>query len=347
MKSRCLFLVLLSFMVIYVDGQSVILCDGDLNKSLYAAPDPDVAPGGNFDLSIWSLQLPTGSGTSPTTIPPAGLVGADGYTDSDYFYTDKTDGAMTFMDPQQGIATSGSLHCRTELREMTSNGSAAAWLWNGTNTITVAGEVMQVGDGTGGHVVLGQVFNSSDNIPLCEFEYDAGINGFKVLYEEIKGNGSYIDLNAPCALNTRYVFSLSMSNGVLIVSVNGNQVYSRTPGFSGKQFYFKCGCYDQTATAGSPAALPYTTVKICSLNVYHENVAATLQPSLQRTSGQRVSFTEGMISLPGVVAFIDAKGRIFRNADVRKQAALHQGFYITKFATGAIGTAAFIHERGN
>jgi len=264
MKNGILFLGLLSFIGVF--------CYGPTKNRLVGALNPAVAPGGNFDLSIWSLQLPTGPGTSATTVPPARLMGAGGFTDSNYFFTDKTDGAMTFMDPGQGSTTSGSTHCRTELREMTPGGLAAAWSWDSTNIMTITGEVVQLGGGPGGHVTLGQVFNSTDGIPLCEFEYYADVNGFKILYEEAKGAGSSIDLNTPCALNAKYAFSLSLSSGILSVSINGSQVYSKTPSFSAKQFYFKCGCYDQTAIAGAPSVVPYTSVKVYSLDVQHGNV---------------------------------------------------------------------------
>ncbi|HEV2635972.1 MAG TPA: ricin-type beta-trefoil lectin domain protein [Actinocrinis sp.] len=56
--------------------------------------NPSVAPGGNFTLSQWELQLPTGSAGDPTTILPAQLEGDSGFTDS-YFSTG-TDGSMTF-----------------------------------------------------------------------------------------------------------------------------------------------------------------------------------------------------------------------------------------------------------
>lgn len=305
MISRFLFFVLLSFIVEFVCAQTRIHDDAQLNKHLFTASPPPLAPGVNFDLSIWSLQLPTGSGTSPTTIPPTLLAGTIGYTDSNYFYTDKSDGAMTFMDPQQGITTSGSLHCRTELREMTSSETPAAWPWNGTNTMTVIGEITQVGGGFAGYVTLGQIFNSSDDIPLCEFEYYTSVNGFKMLYEETKGDGSSIDLNTPCALHTKYTFSFSLTGGVLTISINGNQVYSKSPSLSGKQFYFKCGCYDQTATAGSPSTLPYTTVKIYSLNVLHDNATPTLAPTHRQLSGPWESF----IRTRGDGPFLDISGR--------------------------------------
>src|SRR5258708_33209114 len=81
-----------------------------------------VAPGGNFNLSVWSLQLPIGSPGSPTTIPPSQLQGSSGYTNPTYFWTDKNDGSMTFWDPEAGVTTPNSSFAGTELREMDSNG---------------------------------------------------------------------------------------------------------------------------------------------------------------------------------------------------------------------------------
>jgi hypothetical protein len=58
-----------------------------------------------------------------------------GYED-DYFYLAE-DGGQIFMDPATGITTSGSQHCRTELREQTPGAGSAAWASTGTNTMTV------------------------------------------------------------------------------------------------------------------------------------------------------------------------------------------------------------------
>jgi hypothetical protein len=147
-----------------------------------------------IDFSIWSLQEPSGSGTSPTTISPSQLVA--GYSDA-YFYK-AADGGQAFMDTETGITTSGSTHCRTELREMTSSGAQAARAPNGTNTMDVTGKVTLLGGGSNGKVTVGQVFNSNASIPLCELMYSASVNGFVLLYEEAKGEGTVSDLNTPC-----------------------------------------------------------------------------------------------------------------------------------------------------
>ncbi len=228
----------------------------------------------SIDYSIWSLQEPSGSGTSPTTISPSQLVA--GYSDA-YFYI-AADGGQAFMDTQTGITTSGSIHCRTELREVTSSGAQAAWAPSGTNTMDVTGQVMLVGGGLSGAVTVGQVFNSNDSIPLCELMYSASVGGFVLLYEEAKGAGTTVDLQTPAALNTPYSFQLSLTNGVLTVSINGTQVYSQTPSANilSKEFYFKCGNYDQTTSSGTVTTTPYTIVENYSIDVVHEADAVSV-----------------------------------------------------------------------
>jgi hypothetical protein len=222
----------------------------------------------SIDYSIWSLQEPSGSGTSPTTISPSQLVA--GYSDA-YFYT-APDGGQAFMDTQVGITTSGSTHCRTEMREMTPDGAQAAWAPTGTNTMDVTGQVTLLGGGANGKVTVGEVFNNDESIPLCELMYSASVDGFVLLYEEAKGAGTTVDLQTPVALNTLYSFQLSLTNGVLTVSINGTQVYSHMPSSSilSKEFYFKCGNYDQTTSSGAVTTTPYTIVENYSIDVVHE-----------------------------------------------------------------------------
>ena len=123
---------------------------GPIAQSILA--DPSVAPGGNFDLAIWSLQEPVGSPGSPTTIPPSRLKGANGFQDS-YFYTDTRDGAMTFWAPEKGVTTPNSNFARSELREMNRDGSAANWTLAGTHKLNATLRVVSVTS----NVCVGQV----------------------------------------------------------------------------------------------------------------------------------------------------------------------------------------------
>jgi Alginate lyase len=230
-----------------------------------AGKGPGNAP---IDYSVWQLQLPIGSGTSPTTVSSAELLA--GFS-NEYFYV-APDGGQMFMDPATGVTTSGSQHCRTEMRELTAAGAQAAWALSGTNTLTVEGKVTLVGGGSKGNVTVAQVFNGSGSAPLCELEYSVSKGGFQLLYEEAKGNGTTVDLKTPVALSARYAFVLSLSQGVLDVSINGKQVYEHTPSASlaANQFYFKFGNYDQSAAAGAISTTPYTIVEAYSAKIVHE-----------------------------------------------------------------------------
>ena len=241
---------------------------GDSGGTSSAGGMAGLGAGGPIDYSIWTLQLPIGSGTSPTTISSAQLL--VGYSDP-YFYL-AADGGQTFMDPATGTTTSGSQHCRSEMREAVAGGAQAAWSSSGINTMTVSGKVLKVGGGSAGDVTVGQVFNGTDSIPLCELSYSNSLGGFAMLYEEAKGGGKKTDLKTPVAPGTRYGFTLALSGGVLTVSINGKQVHSQTPsaGTLAKKFYFKFGAYDQTASAGAVSTTPYTVIETYSAAVVHK-----------------------------------------------------------------------------
>ena len=169
------------------------------------------------------------------------------------------------MDPASGVTTSGSVHPRTELRESTATGGAAAWSASATNTMTVTGKVLK-----GSGVTIGQVFNGPDSITLAELQYSSG--GFSLFYEEAKGQGKSSGLGAGTPLNTRYTFTMGFSKNVLTVSINGRQVYSHTPsaGILGSKFYFKVGDYDQNATRGAVGTTAHSIVENYSVAVVHD-----------------------------------------------------------------------------
>lgn len=234
------------------------------------ATDPDVEAVSvvtdDLSYSNWQLQLPIGSGTTPTSISPSKL--AAGYSLSPYFYK-ASDGGQIFMDPQKGVTTSGSKHPRTEMRESTSSGAQAAWSSSKTNTLKVDMKVNKVGNG--GNVCIGQVFNGSDKITLIELQY-SGSGRLKVFYEEAKGQGeSPKDTGISVPLGTRFTYELGYSQNNVTVKINGKQVYSRKPSskVSGNKFYFKVGAYDQTATAGTPTKTVYTQLAVYSTSLTH------------------------------------------------------------------------------
>jgi hypothetical protein len=88
------------------------------------ASNPSCAPGGLFDLSIFTLQLPTGSSGKVDSISPSTLSGCNGWQNKDYFYAES--GALITKVPGSSsssgcFTTENSKHCRTELRESNSS----------------------------------------------------------------------------------------------------------------------------------------------------------------------------------------------------------------------------------
>lgn len=231
----------------------------------------NVAPGGNFDLSRWGLQEPIGSPGSPTSIGNTALQGPSGFQDA-YFFTDPTDGAMTFWDPELGVTTANSNYPRSELRELNTDGSNANWPIAGTNTLSASLAVTQVPD----HVCVGQIHVGSplqnglaaSTKPLLELYYYR--NGdIKVGIEDSPTGGqtSHDIVNVP--LGSVFSYTIQLTGDGTITVVVDDAAYTTTvpPSFAGYGQYFKAGNYDQNAGTDSTVG---ATVRFCALKVLHE-----------------------------------------------------------------------------
>lgn len=222
--------------------------------------DPNAPPGTNFDLALWELQEPVGSTNSPTIISPAKL--AAGFHDA-YFFTDPTDGAMTFWDPENGVTTGGSDYARSELREMTQAALEASWQSTGTNKLSATLEVTMVPD----HVCVGQIHTSGTK-PLLELYFYA--SGALVLgIEQTPSGGNEVPNpvgNVPLGMKWSYVIGLSGSTISLTIDGGKTLTFPMPSSFAGQSMYFKAGDYDQsTGTSATVGA----TVKFYALAVDH------------------------------------------------------------------------------
>jgi hypothetical protein len=227
--------------------------------------DPAVAPGGNFDLSVWSLQLPIGSPGSPTTIAPAQLNGADGYTNPSYFWTDKNDGSMTFWDPEAGVTTPNSNYARTELREMNPNGSAADWALTGTHTLSATLRIVSVTKS----VCVGQIHvgsGGSSTKPLLELYYAP--NGDITLgTEKSTAGGQTRHPVGNVALGRPWSYVIAVVGGKMQLTVDGaTTTYPIPPSFNAYRQYFKAGDYNQSSSTSTSKG---AKVKFYALKVSH------------------------------------------------------------------------------
>lgn len=225
-----------------------------------------VAPGGNFDLSVWELQLPVGSPGKPTTIPPSKLEGANGYTNAKYFYTDDKDGAMTFWDPESGVTTPNSHYPRTELREMNKDGSPADWTLSGNHTLTATLAVVSVTKS----VCVGQIHlgtGGSSTKPLVELY--CGSDGTITLGTENSPDGGQTRHTVgTVALGTKWSYTIAVSGGSTVkLTVNGRTTsYPIASSFHQYHQYFKAGDYNQSASSSSTNG---AKVKFYALAVSH------------------------------------------------------------------------------
>ncbi|AGZ44762.1 polysaccharide lyase family 7 protein [Actinoplanes friuliensis] len=228
--------------------------------------NPAVAPGGNFNLGIWQLQLPVGSPGSPTTIPSSQLKGANGYVNPTYFFTDKTDGSMTFWAPEKGVTTPNSKYARSELREMNANGSAADWKLAGSHKLNATLRIPNVTK----NVCVGQIHLGSggpSTKPLVELYYRP--NGDIYLgTENSPDGGQTLHKVGNVPLGTKWSYTIAVSGGNKInLTVNGSTTsYSIPSSFNPYGMYFKAGSYNQSS---SDSTTNGAKVKFYVLNVTH------------------------------------------------------------------------------
>lgn len=216
------------------------------------ALNPSCAPGGNFNFTVWSLQLPTGSSGSIDTIKSKALQGCSGYT-GPTFFTDKTNGELILTAPGNpdltGCATtSGSVHCRTELREVDpKSGQNTDWAPTGTNTLTVSLKVVKADDGSHG-TAIGQVFASEASKPLAEMYYSTK-GDIVVGVKSSPDDDQVVTKLGNVPVGTYFTYVMSYSNNVLSISINGKKTTLSTFDWDSPNCYFKSGNYNQAKTA--------------------------------------------------------------------------------------------------
>jgi Alginate lyase len=241
--------------------------DGGGDSGGSGALDPTVAPGGNFDLTLWELQEPYGSPGAPTTYTPDQLEGAKGHS-SAYFYTDKTDGSMVFWDPENGVTTPNSNYPRSELREMTAKGAAADWGIAGTHTLSATLKVTKVPD----HVAVGQIHlgtgTPASTKPLLELFYYADGSISLYIEQSPAGGNEVPHAIGKVALGTQWSYVIGLSGNTISLTLNDGkpQTFAMSSTFNDENMYFKAGAYDQSV--GSSATVG-AQVQFYALQIFH------------------------------------------------------------------------------
>ncbi|KAJ4288361.1 hypothetical protein N0V88_007400 [Collariella sp. IMI 366227] len=215
------------------------------------------APGGNFDMRYWNLQLPIGSPGRPTTIGSGELQGCSGYQNWDYFFSQKADGALVMKVPGSPdsagcVTTPNSKHCRSELREVDpNNGWAAAWdPWQPVNRLFARLSCGQ----TGGSTVVGQIHidDSVSSKPVCELYY-AQDGSLEMGVGQTRAGGNQIRFpvgNVPPGQVFTYEIRYESNELSVIINGGAKQVLP-TFQLNYPRSYFKAGNYLQGSSAAS------------------------------------------------------------------------------------------------
>ena len=228
------------------------------DRAFIESADTTKAPGELFDLSGFSLQLPTGSPNNPDTVSGSDL---KTFKDSPYFYTNSSDNSMVMADPKQGYTTNGSQHPRVELRE------TSTWKTSGTNHLTAEVKVVKVPD----HTTIGQIFQGSGpSKPLCELQVTSSGEVELLLEDSNEGSSGHEHPITSISIGSKFNYQLELSDKTITVIVAGvPKQFSLPSSFVGESFYFKAGDYDQSATEGKPLSTVDTVVQFYELKIEH------------------------------------------------------------------------------
>jgi hypothetical protein len=218
-------------------------------------------PGGLFDLSIFSLQLPTGSAGNIDEIASNELSGCNGWQNKNTFYA--SDGVLVMKVPgssdSSGCAHSEhSEHCRTELRES----NPKSWDPRGTiNSMKVNLAVKKPDDSNYG-TVIGQVKIDDDvsTKPLAELFYDQS-GTIRIGVSQIPGVSSLkMTEVGHIAVGQTFNYELKYSNGLLSVTIGGGKEQVMDTGkINSPKSYFKVGNYNQ---GDSPSEVWFYSIDI-------------------------------------------------------------------------------------
>jgi hypothetical protein len=225
---------------------------GNLQLPIKAATlDPSCAPGGNFDLSYWELQLPVGHNGKPDTISSARLQRCSGYQNASYFFTGQSDGAMVMTVPAKSdgcVTTPDSKHCRTELREVDpSSGKLISWDPNSSpNRLNVTLNVTTPDDSLYG-TVIGQIHidGKFSTKPVCELYYNS-TGHINMGVECSKYGGATHTPIGFVEVGTMFSYQIKYEEGILSVNYNGGEpLVLDTNDLDTPPSYFKVGNYNQ------------------------------------------------------------------------------------------------------
>lgn len=267
-----------------VENEIIVIDDSEDNEEEDNNNDTNTAAGTLDGLQNWKLNAY--SGTLNLNSSDNGLIYVDNANKSDnnsWFYYEN--GYAYFKTYAGNPTSSGSNNPRTELRELTADGSDIIH-WNGTtNTEHSMKWRVRVDDlPPSGKVCFGQIHAESgspfDDVIRVQVFGDNGQNSGNVdlrvngyVTEALLGSGQTVT-NFDFQLDTEYYFEITMKNKIVkfyALDANGERVITLfTSGeVNSTQNYFKAGNYLQSTQSSHYNSSVYGLVGIKTLEVTH------------------------------------------------------------------------------
>jgi hypothetical protein len=216
--------------------------DSDSNSEL-------VLPSSSLDLTNWKLTLPFDkedkdgpeSGVAAEISQP---VLAD-YSNSPYYFYDKTKSGLVFRAHTGGAHTSGSGYPRSELREMTNEGKSQA-KWNseiGKHSMEIDQAITALPTQKK-HVVAGQIHSTGDfdDVITCRLETNK-------LFLSHNGKKATV-LTESYTLGKRFKIRFEVEKNQIKTYYNDSKQPVEIYDIAFPDAYFKAGCYTQSASWG-------------------------------------------------------------------------------------------------
>jgi hypothetical protein len=228
-------------------AEIVNLTEGSGVKQLFRSIR--IKPAQVLDLDIWKIGLPTTQEVKQPSLA--------GFTTAAFEVVP----AVTFTARCGDKAQDGSKYARSELREMNSDGSNAAWSsTSGTHVMELRQRVTHL-PVVKPQVICGQIHSTTDYLILVELEK----NNLYVRYKD--ATIGVLDPNYQ--LGAYFDLKLVASGGYVDVFYNG--VRKARQAMRENDCYFKAGCYVQSSTSTGDAASAFASVDIATLTVSHES----------------------------------------------------------------------------
>jgi hypothetical protein len=217
-------------------------------------------PSDVVDLQGWKLTVPVGTPAQDITQPALSVY------ESSYFGHLPDCTALVFKTPIGGTTTPNSSYPRTELREMTPDGSELA-SWSSTSgTHEMAWRVaVDTAPSAKPQFVVGQIHDAEDDVVQVLYDGGEGDEGGAITYRWLgKTTGVLV---SGYQLGTYVDLRIVVSGGTFNIYANGELKGTQSRPSTG--MYFKAGSYPQSNPGRGDDPSLVTQMRISKLGVKH------------------------------------------------------------------------------